>query len=292
MTKVKFILPAPTPTLQNAEDNQRAIDSYVKFAANMGFHGFFVLGTWGGFTFLDFEKRLQIYRAFASSANSQNKEVICHVGDQNPDVSFRLAEALRNQNINGIASTIPFYYSGPKFGNFLNIKAYFEDLLSVTDHPIIIYNNPRTTGHELSPSEVGELFDLGVSGIKDGSKSPDWLIEAKYLGLDMQKIFPGNTVQIPLGLMAGSRTFISGTSIFFKNLLIDEIQNYEKTGSFDFLTFGMLMKFQHGIERSGFKAPSLVYNFLSVNGIPFGQAPKFWNRCTDQEFKNLTDDYL
>ena len=54
------------------------------------------------------------------------------------------------------------------------IKAYYQAILDAVSLPVFGYNFPAAVGYGLSPDLVGELAEMGLTGLKDSGNDLAW----------------------------------------------------------------------------------------------------------------------
>lgn len=194
------------------------IEPYFAWQAEHGVAGVFVLGTWGGFAVLDIEERRRAAAAYCAAAKQHGLQVIVHVGCHAMRDSLTLAAHAADCGADAVSSVVPQYYSTAGYLGLDDYKRHFGTLAAGAELPLYLYNNPRTTAVLLSPAEAVALCEVGVAGVKDGSKSVAWIMQMQEQlagrGLEAQ-ILPGNSVGLVYGRLYGCDAVTSGAAVVF-----------------------------------------------------------------------------
>lgn len=116
----------------------------------------------------------------------------------------------------------PFYYPPNPEG----IEAWFGELASTSELPLILYNIPQNVGFSLPPPMVERLFRFpSVAGIKDSSGDPS-LLEA-YLQSALKngkEVLVGDERLILTALSQGASGTISGLANSTPHLIARQVQ--------------------------------------------------------------------
>ena len=216
---VKGLISTPmTPFDKDNNLSLELIDEYTSWQSQNGVKGFYILGTWGGFAIQTIEERIKVAKAFQKAVLKYNMQLIINISSLSFSDTKKLAKEAEDMGVKAISSTLPIYYSTAGYLNLDSYKKYFSDLIKLTNLPIYLYNNPRTTNILISPSEFTELASIGLKGVKDGSKDIAWLLKTqnklKEKSLNSE-IIPGNSVGLLYGFLYGCEAVTSGASVVF-----------------------------------------------------------------------------
>lgn len=282
--------PAPTPFDSNGSIAPERIEPYVAYQVENGLSGFFAVGTWGAFPLMTLEERKCVAAAYCSAAKKYRARIIVHVGSTVIDQAVELARHAIDSGADAVASTVPFYYSGAGFYGLEHYRAYFGALLKAVSAPVMLYNNPRTTGVLLEPAQYVALCRDGVTGIKDGSQSAGWLTETIDLlneaGL-RSEIMPGNTSAMLYGFLYGLSGCISGTAVTSPGLAA-EVHSAWRAG--DIGRAETLHRRLQAVRRAIFevgKAPVVAYALLKRAGIDIGVPRTPWMAANETQVDAL-----
>lgn len=125
--------------------------------------GLYINGSTGENFTLTTDEKKEIFKVVVKH-NQNRVKLIAHIGSINLHEAIDLAKYVEKlEGYEAISAITPFYY---KF-NFAEIKAYYQQITSVVDLPMIAYYIPVLTGVKMSLVQIGELLELdNVIGIK------------------------------------------------------------------------------------------------------------------------------
>ncbi|MFV0358543.1 dihydrodipicolinate synthase family protein [Tropicimonas sp.] len=139
-------------------ERQRALDGYV---LRQGLTGLYVGGSSGESGLLDTEELLEQQRIVADDARGAT--LIAHVGAPSLRDSIRLARNAAALGYSGLSALPPHSYP---FSDE-EILAYYSDLQSATDLPLIVYEVPVRTGRPIGLETLVAIMELPkVAGLK------------------------------------------------------------------------------------------------------------------------------
>jgi len=295
MTPINGVIVTPmTPFDRSGALDLSVLPKTAIWLKQQGVGGMFCLGTWGGFPLLTFEERQAATDAVIRAANDAGLTIIVNIGTPCLQEAVSLVERAKSEGADAIASTVPIYHSGAGYYSIDDYRRYFGALLQAADEmPLYLYNNPRTTGVLLSPSEFVVLVKDGLAGVKDGSKSEDWIIEAQELLAENDlaaDIVPGNTTAMAYLARRGLSAVTSGAALTFPKLAVDVISLYGGGDSeaarqrHDMLTHTRKL-----IAAVGNPAMT-SYGLMRAFGASLGYARLPWSEAPTDLITKLVDD--
>ncbi len=83
----------------------------------------------------------------------------------NPEDIFELARHAKHVGAKAVATVVPFYFPYSQ----ADIIRFFKKLIEVSELPVFIYNNPKTTGVTIDVETLKNLKEAGLYGIKDST---------------------------------------------------------------------------------------------------------------------------
>ncbi len=122
-----------------------------------------VIGSTGGYMYLSAEERARAISAAVEA--SGDTPVIAGIGDMRSDLVIAHAVAAKRAGANGLLLAAVRYL--PLTDD--EVFGLFQDVAAATDLPILIYNNPGTTGTTMSEGLITRL--AGIDGV-DAVKNP------------------------------------------------------------------------------------------------------------------------
>ena len=156
---------ATTPYLSTGEQNLEALDQGINRAIDAGVTGLLLLGATGEALALSpDERREQVAHAISTIAGRANVVVGCM--GYTPEETLEQVKTAAELGAQAAMITPPFYGG-------LEPEAATEALRQVmvqSPLPILVYNNPPSTGVDLSPEHLASLVDTGTFwAVKDTS---------------------------------------------------------------------------------------------------------------------------
>lgn len=207
-----FHVAVPTAFYQNEELNVSATMEHILYLQQQGVNSVLVCGSTGEQHSLTLTEKLSLLDALTKETRfSEDIEIIFGVASIRQKEAMKLAEEINQSSaISGVLLGFPPYI----VPNQSEAKSYVEKIAGVLNKTVIIYNNPRRTGFDLSLEVVNDLFELkNVIGIKEAGdpkrvnqfKKPagkpryiyaggesDLLNKVKHLGFDRLSSIGGN----------------------------------------------------------------------------------------------------
>lgn len=126
--------------------------------------GFYPCGTYGSGPLMSVEERKRVAEVVIDEVHGR-LPVILHVGGPTTRFAVDLAKHAERAGAVAVASVPPIYYGFKE----PEVERHFKALVDAVDIPVLVYNNPKTTGVSISPSFLNKLTGIGVRGVKDSS---------------------------------------------------------------------------------------------------------------------------
>jgi len=237
----------------------------MEFLIDRGVHGVFVAGSTGEGLLFDIEEHRRLLEAVAQQIR-ERIVVIAQVGAIDTKTALVLAKRAKDIGVDAVAAVAPFYYRYPDDC----LMQYYLDISAASGHTrFFIYNNPFTTGHNISATLAGKIADQcpNFAGIKDSSEQIQHI--SQYVeSLPNHTFMVGNTGMIVPSLSVGCVGAVPGMANCVPELIVDLWNTYVKGD-----TRGAVAK-QHQINEitSRFKVgPAIpVYKYiLKLRGLNF-----------------------
>jgi dihydrodipicolinate synthase/N-acetylneuraminate lyase len=213
-----IIPPLTTPFTQEGEVYEAGLRRLVDFQVEGGVHGLFICGTYGSGPIMTVAQRKQVHEIVVDQAQGR-VTVVAHVGTTATDLSVELAQHAEAVGADTIASISPYYHRHKE----RTVVEYFRTLVQAVDLPVYVYNNPKASGVEITPSFLRHLAEVGVQGIKDSAFS--YITFAHFiLALaddypDFRFIVGTEGIALP-AFMAGAKGCVSGLANVFPKLMV------------------------------------------------------------------------
>lgn len=153
-----------TPFKANGEVDYEGLRKNVEWQISQGIHGIVANGTTGEFASLEDDERERVAATVIDTAAGRVPVVIGTSAEATQKAIFytRNAKKLGADAV----MVLPSYYCKP---NQEEIFAHFAKISDAVDIPIVIYNNPSTTGVDIKAETVKRMVDHSpnLSAIKE-----------------------------------------------------------------------------------------------------------------------------
>lgn len=166
---------AAIPTPMNADGSLAASDiahNVQKWNETLA-DGFLVLGSTGEASSLTFKERVEVLQTVKKEASAR-KQLFAGTGSSSLKDTKDLTSIAQDLGYDAAMVVTPNYYL-PKLTDAA-LEAYFTSVADSAKIPIILYNNPKTTGVTMSVPLIKRLAQHpNIVGIKDASGSVEQL---------------------------------------------------------------------------------------------------------------------
>ena len=230
LTSLKGVLsPIPTPFHPKTGNIfEKGIYELLEFLKQAGVHGVFALGSYGSFSLLDREDRMKAMEIISTACKEKGLYNVMHIGAAGTDQALRYVEHAAKLGVDAIASVSPYYYSGHAY-RWEDIRAYHQRLITSTDLPYCVYNNPRTTSFSILPEQLRELAALGASALKDSGNDVASFRAYQKATEDLAfNCMPGSGSTMLECFNLGARAIVAGTSVCFPDEVVALYQAFER----------------------------------------------------------------
>ena len=224
-----IIPPLTTPFTREGEVYEEGLRQLVDFQIERGVHGLFICGTYGSGPLMTTAQRQRVHEVVQNQVRGRIT-VVAHVGATSTEQAVELAQHAASIGIPYVSSISPFYYQHDE----RTLVEYFRTLVQAVDVPVYVYNNPKTSGINITPALLRRLADVGVRGIKDSGFS---YIDFTHLVLamqdkpDMRLIVGTEGIALP-AWMAGAKGCVSGLANAFPEIMV-ELWNLFQAGEYE-----------------------------------------------------------
>lgn len=200
--------PAITVFDKDEEIDYELTKQHIDFLMDNGADGIIVEGSTGEFFNLNDQERKGLI-----------EEVVSHVGGKVPvlaGVSYcstrsviELSRLSERVGADGLLITPPYYYK-PNEEELFN---YFKSISKAVSIPIMLYNNPWTTGVHVKPQLLVKMADEGIiQYVKETHGDVAYVHETFLLGKGRPTIFFGKDENSLEAFLAGATGWVSGAS--------------------------------------------------------------------------------
>ncbi len=126
--------------------------------------GLYTCGTYGSGVLMNVDERKRVAEVIINEVAGRIP-VIVHVGGASTKSVVELAKHAEKICATAVAAVPPIYYGFKE----PEVERYFTALLEAVSIPVLVYNNPQTTGVSITAKFLAKLADMGVRGVKDSS---------------------------------------------------------------------------------------------------------------------------
>ena len=126
--------------------------------------GVYPCGTYGSGPLMSADERKTVAEIVIDQINGRIP-VIMHVGAASTKETINLAKHAEKTGADAVGAIAPYYY---KYNNRELINHY-KRLIDSVDIPVFLYNNPHTSGNNITPEVLNELAGRGLAGVKDSA---------------------------------------------------------------------------------------------------------------------------
>ena len=165
-------------------DGSVDIEAFRSLAAHLvanGSDGLVVTGTTGEAPTLSDDERLRLYEAAVDEVGDR-ATVVAGTGTYATAHSVHLTARAHELGVHGFLVVTPYYNKPPARG----IVRHFEEIASVSDRPIVVYNIPARVVLNLETDTIAQLAELPtVRAVKQANPDLEQARAIVELGLDL-----------------------------------------------------------------------------------------------------------
>lgn len=131
-----------------------AMGRHLEFQLNAGVHGLIVLGSLGENATLSMDEKVDIVRFFAQ-ADRRDRPLVACIAESSTRDAKQFVAAAQDAGADGFMLLPPMRYTSDR----RETLAYLNDVASVAERPIMVYNNPIAYGIDIAPEDFVRLAD-------------------------------------------------------------------------------------------------------------------------------------
>lgn len=157
MTEVHWrgVFPALTTKFTAADEiDWASMETHLQFQLDAGVHGLIILGSLGENATLSPDEKLEMVRFFAG-ADRRDRPLIACIAESSTRNARNFAAAAQLAGADGFMLLPPMRYQSDS----RETLTFLNDVASVTDLPIMLYNNPIAYGTDITPEDFARLAD-------------------------------------------------------------------------------------------------------------------------------------
>lgn len=286
MTKFKGIIPAIlTPFNEDGSIFKQGIENELDYLYSYGYRNVFACGSYGSFPVMTTEEREFVAKYVMDYCKKNGMKAIIHIGSTSTEIAVRLAKYAEDAGADAITSVIPFYYSNTIY-NEDNFLRYFEEIIKNVSIDVHCYNNPNTTGFNISPDFLKRLIDIGILGMKDGGSDMGKMVEMLDVIKEKDCVFdyyPSSTSSLIIGFMLGVNSCVSGVALSFPSLVMKIYKTMiNKNIDRALYLYQKVMKARSILGEKGGRAIT-AYDILNRKGVNIGTCKAPWQRLSEDD---------
>lgn len=204
-----------TPSLRDGEAiDEAGLRRYIDYQIEAGVDGLTFFGSTGGIGLFSEEERKTVARIAVEHAAGR-APVIFGIGSLSTSESVRLAEFSQKIGVDGIL-VVPISYWKPTTDELFE---HYKNIASASELPLIVYNNPATTGIDIAPDLLARLSELEtVYHVKDSSGDISRPTLIRQMTGDRMLVWNGCDLATPQSFAGGAKGWGAGTASMIPRL--------------------------------------------------------------------------
>ncbi|MEM1600457.1 MAG: 4-hydroxy-tetrahydrodipicolinate synthase [Sulfolobales archaeon] len=272
-----------TPFKDDFDLDLDGLKTITNYLVESGVHGIMTTGGNGEFPHLLPEERFKVLEVVREVTPSNVLVISCVSACGLKEALMYVKHAV-DVGADGIISTPPYYYKLPPNSLF----EFFKDLSEKSDIPLVVYNNPAYTGHNITPQLMVKIASLdNVVGMKQSNSDIGQTAEIIRLVGHRISVLTGIDSQFYPTLCIGGRGIFSTAACVVPKHMVELYEEFVKGDyrkAFEiYTTLQELFKFFE--YEPGYVAP--CKEALKILGLPAGPVRKPLPSLTDEEVEEL-----
>jgi 4-hydroxy-tetrahydrodipicolinate synthase len=284
--------PVITSFTDSGDIYEQGIRNVVNYLMSEGVHGFFINGSYGSAPLMTSEERRRVAEIIHQEVKGR-LPIITHIGTASTRAAIELAKHAEGLGSAAVAAVVPYYYPGVGAYREDQIVRHYAEIAESVGVPTFMYNNPKTTGFDLTPELLAKLVKVGVLGMKDSSGSFTLLGEFNQAATRVNQAFDcmsGSVGLLQPAYNIGIKGCIAGTANAFPELAVAlyvslEARDWEKSEQLQNRVIA-----QRKIQKAGGFRPAGCYTFLRMKGIDCGTVRRPWREPNEQEARYMKEE--
>ena len=177
-----------TPFTQDDEIDEITLRKHLRYLLDEGkVHGIIPTGSTGEFAALTEKERMSVAETTVDEVKGK-VPVVVGTASVSTRKTIEYSQFAQKTGADGVM-VVPPYYCHP---NDREIFSHYKALSENIDIPIVIYNNPSTSGVDMQPSLIASLAEIdGISYVKESSGDMTRVAQIMRLCGDKMNMFCG-----------------------------------------------------------------------------------------------------
>ena len=197
-----------SPVYEDGSIREDSLRGLVEHLIECGVHGLTPLGSTGEFFYLNWEQRKEIVKIVLDQTAGRIP-VVAGVAASTTREGILQAKEFEKMGVSGILAILEVYFPLKQEG----IYNYFSGIAREVECPVVLYNNPKFSGFEITVQTLKKLSEIpNINYYKDASVNTGRLFELITQVGDDLKIFSASS-HVPLFVMLmGGAGWMAGPS--------------------------------------------------------------------------------
>jgi 1-pyrroline-4-hydroxy-2-carboxylate deaminase len=176
------------------------------------------LGSLGEAATLTFDEKIAIVQTVVGAVSPETP-VVAAISALSTAEAVALAQSVAQAGAQGLMILPPYVYQG----DWREMKAHVAAILTATELPAMLYNNPVAYGTDFTPEQIQELASefANLAAVKESSTDVRRVTAIRALTGDRLAIFVGVDDAIVEGIEAGAVGWIAGLVNAFPRESVD-----------------------------------------------------------------------
>jgi N-acetylneuraminate lyase len=211
-----------TPYDSSGEFNEAAYRQLMEYGIKAGADGFWITGGTGESVLLAEDEVVRIAQVSADQSAGRAKSIV-HVGALTTSAAVRMATAARQAGVDAVSCVPPFFYRMSDQA----VVDHYRAVADAGDMPFFVYNQPKYTGVEITPSLMEMLIRAvpQLAGVKHSA--PDFHNIRRFSAMGIA-VFTGSGSLFLPALAAGAVGVVDGPLTVSPEIWVDLYHAYRE----------------------------------------------------------------
>jgi 4-hydroxy-tetrahydrodipicolinate synthase len=199
--------PIPTPFAQDYSINEEGLRGLIEYLIEGGVHAIIPLGSTGEFAKLSMDERKRVLKV-SIDQTAGRVPVIAGTAAVATSEVIELSQDAQEAGADGLQIVSPYYGKI----NETEVFEHFRRIAESVSIPVLIYNNPVTSGIDISPELLSRLSEVpNIEGVKEATSDSRRIRRIISLAGDRLSVFVGTDDNVLEGFALGAKGWVSGT---------------------------------------------------------------------------------
>ncbi|MEM2926200.1 MAG: 4-hydroxy-tetrahydrodipicolinate synthase [Candidatus Bathyarchaeia archaeon] len=280
------IIPAlVTPFTPNDEVDEAALRKLIRYVLENGVHGVMTTGGNGEFPHLLREERMKVLEVTVDEVDGRVPVIACTSACSVKEAVL-LGKHAEDSGADALILVPPYYFKLPEE----SILDFYKRIAEQVTLPIVVYNNPAYTGHNIGPALMERLAEIpGVVGLKQSNPDLSQTLEIiRSLG-NRISVLTGIDSQLFPVLSIGGRGVFSTAACVIPKQMVEVYEAFRRKEFEKALRLHMRIQVLNRFfeYEPGYVAP--CKEALSMIGLPCGAVRAPLPPLKEKERKELRE---